>query len=356
MIDYSWVPWFGELVAKIANNELSYLIEKAKTVQWGKDLDEVSLLKYRNENIDPFSFLYFLAQKNTRHQFQPVFQSVHAVFDIASELPSQNPFIPTPPANATSLFHSGGVGQPDLLWRLFQQAANKMPTIVAEDFNATLKIGGVAMAKLTQTLFIVNPHYFLPADKTNKALPWPEFQSNVENYEAYVTRMDAIKSKFPDCDPYEVNTFLDSQQRVKEPLITANSRFFHVSSKVYDDGVDYWEWNDSLGSDWKEWTFRENNIVYTGSKDNHKDQPYMVQNLKRGDIVVVHYSRSEGHGIGVVEENGYQPADWNSDASISVYWINKKTGPLEGKLGTTKFRELTPGKGPYQACREASVV
>ena len=362
MIDYSWVPWMRELVTKIAESGESYLVEKAKVVKWGKAKvvkwgkagEAAPLLQYGDENIDPFSFLYFLAQRNTKNQFKPVFQSVQEVFEIASELPSDRPFIPTPTANATTLFHDSKSFYPDLLWRLFQQAANKMPTIVAEDFNAALNIDGVGMAKLTQTLFIVNPHHFLPADKTSKALPWPQFQSNVEDYEAYVARMDAIKSKFPGCEPYEINTFLDSQQRVKEPLITTNSLLFHVSSDVYDDGADYWEWNDSLDSEWKEWTFRENHIVYTGSKDNHKGQPYTVQNLKRGDIVVVHYGRSEGRGIGVVEQNGYETSGWNEDAVISVYWINKKTGSLDGKLGTTKFRELNPDAGPYRACRNAS--
>ena len=159
MIDYSWVPWLQDLVAKIAEKGKHYLAEKANAVEWVKNGDQ--LLGHRKENIDPFSFLYFLAQRNTTKQFEPVFRSVRKVFDIASELPSRPLAIPTPLPQAKALFHKDGMGQPDLLWHLFQQAVGERHNIVAEDFNTALNIGNVAMAKLTQTLFIINPHHFL---------------------------------------------------------------------------------------------------------------------------------------------------------------------------------------------------
>ena len=357
MIDYSWVPWMRELVTKIAKNGESYLVEKAKAVSWKpQKRDNIGFLEHGDENIDPLSFLYTLARKGGDEEGDRLYSemmSVHKVFAIESEYPENGFFIPRPPG-VNTLFHYRGEGRPDLVWKLFRQAAEEEPKIEGSDFDDALQIKGVAIKKLTQTLFIVNPHHFLPADDDNKVLPYPEFQKEVGNYTEYLARMKAIRGKFPDCELYEINTFLAEQNNKDEgPLITRETKFFHVNSNVYDDGADYWEWNDSLDSDWKEWTFRENNIVYTGSKDNHKGQPYTVQSLKGGDIVVVHYGRSEGRGIGVVEENGYEDG-WNSNASISVYWINKKAGPLEGKLGTTKFREITPDAGPYRACRNAS--
>ena len=53
---YDWVPWFRELARKIAEGGETYLIEKAKQVNWGED---PSLLRYGDEGIDPFSFFYF---------------------------------------------------------------------------------------------------------------------------------------------------------------------------------------------------------------------------------------------------------------------------------------------------------
>ncbi len=63
MADYTWVAWFEELATTIARNDESYLAGKAKDVDWKKNKDKVPLLKYGDENIDPMSFLYFLAQK-----------------------------------------------------------------------------------------------------------------------------------------------------------------------------------------------------------------------------------------------------------------------------------------------------
>ena len=349
MIDYSWVPWMRELVIKIAESGEGYLVEKAKAVSWNKD--DIKLLEYRDENIDPMSFLYTLARKRDEGLHSEL-KSVHEVFAIESGYPENGLFIPRPPG-VNTLFHMHGEGRPDLIWKLFRQAAEEEPKIESSDFNDALEIKQVAIKKLTQTLFIVNPRHFLPADEDNKVLPWPEFQKEVGNYTDYLARMKSIRKMFPGCEPYEINTFLATQKDKKGPLITGESKFYHVSTNVYDDGLDYWEWNDDLDSKWKKWTFRENNMVYTGSKDNHKDQSYTVQNLNKGDIVIVHSDRSEGRGIGVVEENGYKADGWSYDAFISIYWINKKTGPLEGKMGTTKFRELTPSKGPYQACRKA---
>ena len=356
MIDYSWVPWFGELVAKIAESGESYLVEKAKAVQWGKDPDKVPLLKRVGENIDPLSFFYFLVQRNTSRQFEPVFRSVHDVFDIVSELPSLRPVIPTPPPNAIALFHNNGAGQPDLLWRVFRQAVREKPTIVAEDFNAVLNIDGVAMAKLTQALFIANPNYFLPTDNTNEILPYPEFKKKVTNHQEYFARMEAIKRQFPGCKPYEINSVLDVQSRT--PLVTKGSSFFHINSDVKADGQDYWEQKESLPPG--ALTFRENNIVYLGKEREDDPRPEAhrgsrnVEEPKRGDIIFVRFGSNEGRGIGVVEQNGYYPDGWSPEKRISVYWINKQSGRIgDGGLGGSSFRKLSVAGDRYKNVRDA---
>ena len=92
MIDYTWVAWFQELAAKIAENDESDLVDKAKAVDWGRV--DVPLLNYGDENIDPISFLYFLAQRNTSLQYKRIFGSVHDVFEISSEPQKDQPIIP----------------------------------------------------------------------------------------------------------------------------------------------------------------------------------------------------------------------------------------------------------------------
>ena len=219
MVDYTWVAWFDELATKIAENDERYLADKANDVDWKKDKKKVPLLNYKDENIDPMSFLYCLAQKNTKNQYKRVFGSVHKEFDIASVFPKNLPFIPKPPPQAPALFHDGNSFYPDLLWRLFRQAAGKTPNIEPDDFKAALDIPNVGMVKLTQTLFITNPGYFLPIDRTiSTALPQLGSNNDVKKYKDYVKRMHKVKRRFPGCKPYEINTFLDTQ--AKEHLIT----------------------------------------------------------------------------------------------------------------------------------------
>ena len=67
MVDYTWVAWLEELATTIARNDEHYLVGKAKDVDWKKNKDKARLLMYGDENIDPMSFLYFLAQRNTKH-------------------------------------------------------------------------------------------------------------------------------------------------------------------------------------------------------------------------------------------------------------------------------------------------
>ena len=227
MIDYTWAVWFEALATSIAENEERYLAKHARAVDWGKEKDDVPLLAYGDENIDPMSFLYFLAQRNTINQFEGIFRSVHKVFGIDLDFPKSQPFIPRPPPHAKALFHDGKSFSPDLLWRLFKQATpiHENPTIEPEDFNAALELGNVGMSKLTQTLFIANPRHYLPADDSaNQALVHhPAIEGKVKNYEDYLHRMETIKSLFPGCEPYEINIFLDTQS--KEPLITKQTRF-----------------------------------------------------------------------------------------------------------------------------------
>ena len=166
---YDWVPWFRELARKIAGGGEAYLIEKAKLVKWGGD---PSLLKYGDEGIDPFSFFYFLASKNTRKQLKPVYDSVSSVFEIESLLPDmgiEDYYIyPTP--NFKILFHDGTNFYLDLLWRLFKETIKDNPKIDPDDFKKALDIREVGVTKLTQTLFLINPGYFLPVDNSTQVL------------------------------------------------------------------------------------------------------------------------------------------------------------------------------------------
>lgn len=54
---YAWVPWFRQLASRIAEGGETYLAEAAKHVEWRNDDKVQPLLRYGDENIDPFSLL-----------------------------------------------------------------------------------------------------------------------------------------------------------------------------------------------------------------------------------------------------------------------------------------------------------
>ena len=338
VIDYSWILWLEELAAKIVEGGEDGLIAKAKEIAWEEEGagKTPALLKYYEEHgdkaIDPFSFLYSLAGKATSHQYERVFRSIHEIFGIDSAFPSEGIFIPRPYVNL--LFHGGPTTfNPKVLWRLYKQAVRvgAEPAIQPGDFNAALAIPEVGISKLTQTLFIANPRYFLPVDKTIRAA-LPKLDP-VKDYESYLGVMGNIMGWFPGCHPYEINTFL-STQASKYPLIAENTDFFQVSTNVYDDGIDYWEWNDEWEED-QTWAFNQKNCVYTGDPEE-QETTYPLAEPKRGDVILVRFG-GEGRAIGVVEENRYDPEGWNEDGVIYVHWINKTPAEIESGLPNIRF-------------------
>ena len=282
MIDYTWVAWFEELAAKIAEGGEGYLIERARNVAWQEDGREgvPALLRYGDENIDPFSFLYFLAHKNTRNQYNRVFESVHEKFSIGSDFP-ETAFIPTPTRNL--LFHGGpNTFNPEVLWRLYRQAVriDAEPAIQPGDFNAALGIYNVGIPKLTQTLFIANPRYFLPADRGILAV-LPEHE-DVNDYGGYVAVMEGVKNRFPGCHPYEINTFLYTQAS-NSPLVSMESSFSRSAPMSIMTALT--TGNGTMNGRKKTGTrpSMKNNYVYTGGPGQTRIYP--LAEPRRGDVI-----------------------------------------------------------------------
>ena len=353
---YSWVPWFRELGRKIEEGGEAYLIEKARQVEWTGD---ISSPEYGDEGIDPFSFFYFLASKNTRNQLKPVYDSVSHVFGIESLLPDMGIddyyIFPTPDPRYNNFYNERNF-ESDLLWRLFRQAVKNDPEIHPDDFEKALKINGVRVARLTQTLFLINPEYFLTADKTTFRLSealglptWPKIEKEIEDggYEKYQSLLKEIKEVFPECQPYEINLFLWMQGSGR---IKVSNNFFHISTNVYADGKDYWD-----SSKYKNLNFKENNYVYTGG-----DFPDLIKPAP-GDVILVRRGmkkgKAKGKAIGVVYQNEYaDKGGWEKESIIHVLWINKSEHPLSHNTEQYAFRKLDPSRhDTYLAFEETGV-
>ena len=322
---YSWVSWFGELCGEIAENGPAFLAERARQIPWkANDAESAPLLRYGDDSIDPFSFVYSLAAH--QHARQRVYTSVGQAFGLSSELPleADEAFIfPTPPL-VNVLFHDEGAGDPTLLWRLFRSAVEGIDSVSGEDFEAALDIKRVAVTKLTQALCLVNAREFLPHDESTLSLGVPGAgKGKSVSWEAYRSYVRRLREAFPGCMPYEINLLGYQSGKATDRLRLDPSRRWQISTNVYDDGHDRWD------------DFEGNNWAYTGGPgegDWSDFDPttdtlrYNVNQPGEGDILQVRFA-GKGHGIGVVYRNDYAEA-FTDEARLHVIWLCKKETEL----------------------------
>ena len=125
---YAWVPYYRELARKVALNgeRHPHLIEAAKEVKSNQKGSQSPLLKYGDQNIDPFSFFYTLAAYSTKSNRKRIYRSLSRIYDMESKLPIDvDEAFQFPKAlKVNTLFHNNGQGNPKLLWQLFRSAVS----------------------------------------------------------------------------------------------------------------------------------------------------------------------------------------------------------------------------------------
>ena len=345
---HDWAGWFRELGKAIRSAGEDGLITQASQVDWG---GKPELLKNGDPGIDPFSFLYSLAQKNTKRQRPRVYPSVAKCFGLEAPPDPGNDDLytfPTPTSVAPAVFNDRNEFRPDLLWRLFRQAVENEPRIDPELFRDVLEIKFVAIVKLTHTLCLINPDYFIPAD-TLERLPANEGTDLKRwGHAEYVSAMDKAKQTFPECRAYEINAFVWFQYMSRSPLITAESRYFQVSTRAYEGDC----WTD----------FERSCAVYTdasrpGGPGSWSEEtvdgdpshgPYPLAEPKRGDVILVR-TGFKGRAIGVVHSNDYaEPGGLNERSRLHVYWINKASASFAGQTDQRAFARTQPGSSTYR--------
>ena len=355
---YSWVPWFAELCGGIANSGPQFLAERARRIPWKEGGEEPALLRQGDESIDPFSFVYSLAAYNYNVARRRVYPKIGEEFELTSELPVEldDAFIfPTPPG-VTALFPTQGDGDLALMWRLFRSAVEGMDAVSGEDFEAAQRLTGVAAAKLTQALFLVNGREFLPYDGATQSLR--DEGTRREHriaWDDYRSATAALAEAFPGCQPYEINLLAYETSKSEDALKPNPASLWQISTRVYghDNPADMWE------------DFERGNWAYTGgpgtgSWDEYDrattELTYDVAAPQRGDILLVRHGRV-GHGVGVVYRNDYAEA-LTSDARLHLLWLSKRDTDLPGSWGQLKaftrahrigtaFREAYPEAFAY---------
>ena len=201
---YHWTKWFSELAGKIAEGGEGFLIDRARRIDWEAAGKKPPLL--RDENIDPFSFFYTLAQRRSSANRKLIYRSVENVFNMQhqyseEQYDSNDAFVfPTP--SFKILFQ----GDLQLLWNLFRSAVRGLDSVDPKHFDDVFNIHDVGKAKLTQTLFLINSSQFLPCDdklKTFVDLP-PDDEFNWKSYREWLQQIRDTDT-FRGLEPYEIN-------------------------------------------------------------------------------------------------------------------------------------------------------
>ncbi|MFN4763718.1 McrB family protein [Gillisia sp. Q332] len=325
---YDWVPFFGEICEKIqefaddeANRESKLLGFAEKIFPTGHNL-----LLYAT--IDPFSFIYALAQRNTIHQREEFFDKARIAFGLDSSLPTDNLF-PTPTPNTPSSFFKKGIYKSiqgkevgnNCLWNLFQQVkySNQVDSNL---FKKALSLKYVGISKLSQVFFLINPSVYFPLDSQMKSLPLPEIGEIIEIVEtiesegiiAYFKALEKIKKFFPKCLPYEINllNYLVNLNTTGQLLI--KDKYCQVSSYVQGQNKpDYFE------------EFVKQNGVWTGGEESTSGfKTYPVIDFTVGDIVLVRRGTKNLGGIGVIVNNQYLPNGFEENKMLQIIWLNKE--------------------------------
>jgi energy-coupling factor transporter ATP-binding protein EcfA2 len=313
---YDWVPFFRELANKL--------------VAIGKQSDRDTVFRYkctacfepdaailRYDEIDPMSFVYYLAQKNTVNQRANTYEAVKREFELESTIPTDWIF-PTPTPNSTTLYHDGVSFATDQLWHFFSSCAENQE-ISSELFESVLRIKNVGLTKLTQTMFIVNPERFLPYDRGLLKIPGAPVISGagtgkfipLSSYNDYLNRM---KDLFPGCEYREINLF---GYLLSSGGLRITGDYFQIGSNVYNDGDDYHD------------EFHSKSAVWVGGPRGGKEgkREYNLTDPRPGDVMLPHFSKT-GNGVGVLIDNEYaQHGGFDDSLAFRVVWINKESQP-----------------------------
>lgn len=329
---YDWVPFFNaicevlEMVASDLETRETRLLEIAESTFH----EDHRILT--NDRIDPFSYIYALAQRNTVNQRQQIFTRAANACGLSVPIPTDWVF-PTPTPNTLSLFYAQGAyidgeGQEvgnECLWDLFVQVYTGAD-IREEDFLKTLIVKNVGFTKLSQALFLIAPDRFMPFEKQMNSFPGHGFddlsqlvkQIEKEGIQVYFSTIEQLRRSFPGCKLYEINLF-NVLAHDYNPL-RISGRYCQISSWAEGQGQE-----DYFGD------FVSENAVWTGGATSSSgNNIYPLTEYDRGDIVLARRGTKWLGGIGLIVRNNYVPDGFNPNSSIDVIWLAKERRKIEG--------------------------
>lgn len=328
IVYYDWVPFFNAICNEINVLSQNRTTRKDQLYQKAVQTFKADHAMFKYKSIDPFSYVYALAQKNTVKQHEEIFGNSKVAFGFTADLPTDEIF-PTPMPIAFSLFYSNGnyidnkgdnVGS-DCLWDLFDQVFNNK-LIIEDDFEKALSLKNVGFTKLTQAIFLINPENYIPFDTQMNSLPINDLgdltgvikKIDGNALKVYHDVINKLRLHFPGLKMYEVNllnVFLNYSDHYNFKI---SNKFCQISSWAQGQRKhDYFD------------EFVRQNAVWTGGDSGGTGKKiYPLKEFDRGDIVLVRRGTKGLGGIAIILENGYQPDGFDDDKSIKVIWLTKE--------------------------------
>lgn len=324
---YDWIIFFKELSEKIIANQNS--LNNIAVQAFGADN---GILQWP---IDPFTFIYVVASRNSEKNLF----DLKNILNMKSDPPKDRIF-PSPQGNSPREFHLKGdyspLSEADL-WNLFKMVVNSSFDSTFENlFTQALKIGNVALAKLTSTLFLINPGSFLPLDKRIIAL-FPEEKLGdlnkvveTEGYPAYRKLLDQLKNRFKGCAFWEMNRL--AYAIINEELEpNFDDNWNQISSQ--QDG-------DKQGDYIDDW-FKTSEVTI-GYTEGEIYERFSI--LKRGEIVVAKKGINTFHGIGIVKDNKIISPEHERPVRREVIWLIKDKSQIMNHFAIGTLKQIDTDK------------
>ena len=320
---FNWIPWFKQLTENIDQGGERYLIETAKKVNWGS---EHPVLLRHNENIDPFSFFRFLANKDTKNLYETVYGSVHREFELKGEVPFPSHFFPHPAYRL--IFNDGKNFAPELLWKLFRQVIRNESQIADDDVQAVLNIKGVGLSMVTQTLAFIAPSTYFPSDVFDRlGIP-------IKDWKKYKSELKRHREIFAGLTPYQINSVVFTLPRKQSPLSKQDAHLIKI--EYLDESKNVWS---DCHANWR---------IRLGKSD--------FNSFEQGDKILIMSGQSQGVAIGVVWEHGCSDAPpylSEAEESIEVLWLNLTPARLEGMPKFDGYLKIDKTHDAYKSFRTA---
>lgn len=325
--DFTWVPTYKAIVQFLKDKQddqvgLINLLKDSGCDVFNDQNSDKNLIEL--DEIDPFTFFCYLNKyfKQRLDILKKLASTINA------PLPKDDHGIPSANPQKVWMFpykYLRNNNEVDRLWKFFHKALEY--DLSDEQFDDILEIKGVALTKITEALFYIDPENYFPINGPTKP---------------YLQEVLGISPIFKTLSEYK--SILDSIKSKSE------KPFYQLSYEA-------WQWNDSLDSDFREF---QNSIEKNKPADlefyfNHLEYLTTSLNLNEGDERVVFTCKGN-----YLNFNIGQRITWRLDNKKSMPYhimtdkeINENSQPFDG--GPDHFYHVFDNKDELTSIKTSSL-